>query len=70
MRKSDAMPGWVDSRVWFSLQKLARARTQHSGSASEMAQMLTMVVHSAENLAHLDAERDQVGPTCAHSFCR
>eukprot|EP01046_Picozoa_sp_COSAG06_P029168 COSAG06_NODE_2687_length_6448_cov_4.882659_2_plen_678_part_00 len=57
--KSDVMPSWIGSRVWFSLQKLSRARTQHSGTATHgAATSLSVRVHKAMDLT-LDEETDR-----------
>lgn len=46
VKKSDVMPSWIDTRVWFSLQKLGRARTQSShAGAGGAAQTLSLTVH-------------------------
>ena len=42
--KSPVMRTWEGDRVWFSLQKLARARTQHSGQGAD-AQTLLLPRH-------------------------
>ena len=61
--ESQAMPSWKSSRVWFNLQKLARARTQHSGHSGENAtveggtDLCTVYVERARDLS-LDAVED------------
>jgi hypothetical protein len=60
--KSDVMPSWVNSRVWFCLQKLARARTQRAGiGGSGASHSLTIRVHKAAGLSlSEEADRDSI----------
>ena len=51
VKKSAVNPSWINSRVWFSLQKLGRARTQAVGSATDgAAQTLTLKIHKVSDL--------------------
>jgi hypothetical protein len=59
VKQSDFMPSWVDTRVWFSLQKLSRARTQASGAKGDSAaQSISIKVQKAFDLS-LDATDDR-----------